>query len=183
MRLLQLPMKNFADLTEREVLAVAIPAEEEASRICMSFAGDLMNRYPTRPAFSSGWQEEKSRRPMLLEMYEQLFGPNLPPVRPNNVRRFLGCHSIWLTIWLTKNLSLDAIRKKGRNNGVRGGTRLHEAAEQVRDVGVRKLLGDLGPDVRAEEDKTRKRIFVLQYVQPGLAGLMDGSVSTLAALR
>ena len=76
-----------------------------------------------------------------------------------------------------------------------------KAAEQATDVGVRKLLGDLAelekgheslavkltddiltPDIRSEEDKTRRRMFILQYIQPGLAGLMDGSVSTLAPL-
>jgi len=176
-------MKNFADLTEREVLAVAISAEEEDSRIYMSFAEDLAERYPeSAKIFEEMAEEEKGHRHMLLEMYEQRFGKNLPPIRRDNVRGFLRRRPIWLT----KNLSLDAIRKE---------------AARTQDVGVRRLLGDLAeaekghenvaarltdqilsPDVRAEEDKTRRRVFVLQYVQPGLAGLMDGSVSTLAPL-
>jgi rubrerythrin len=104
-------------------------------------------------------------------------------------------------IWLTKNLSLDAMRKEAATMEFEAARFYVKAAEQTQDVGVRRLLGDLAeaeqghenvaakltdkilsPDVRAEEDKTRRRVFVLQYVQPGLAGLMDGSVSTLAPL-
>jgi rubrerythrin len=191
-------MKNFADLTEREVLAVAISGEEEDSRIYMSFAEDLAERYPdSAKLFEQMAEEEKGHRHMLLEMYEQRFGPNLPPIRRANVKGFLRRRPIWLT----KNLSLEAIRKEAETMEFEAERFYAKAAEQTRDVGVRKLLGDLAemekgheslaakltdqilkPDVRAEEDKTRKRMFVLQYVQPGLAGLMDGSVSTLAPL-
>jgi rubrerythrin len=191
-------MKNFADLTEREVLAVAISSEEEDSRIYMSFAEDLAERYPdSAKLFEQMAEEEKGHRHMLLQMYEQRFGPNLPPIRRANVKGFLRRRPIWLT----KNLSLEAIRKEAETMEFEAERFYAKAAEQTRDVGVRKLLGDLAemekgheslaakltdqilkPDVRAEEDKTRKRMFVLQYVQPGLAGLMDGSVSTLAPL-
>jgi rubrerythrin len=104
-------------------------------------------------------------------------------------------------IWLTKNLSLDTIRKEAETMEFEAERFYVKAAEQTQDVGVRRLLGDLAeaekghenvaarltdqilsPDVREQEDKTRRRVFVLQYVQPGLAGLMDGSVSTLAPL-
>jgi rubrerythrin len=194
---LELPVKNFVDLTEKEVLAVAISAEEEDSRIYMSFAEDLMDRYPdSAKIFERMAEEEKSHRHMLFEMYEQRFGPNVPPIRRNNVRGFLRRRPIWLT----KNLALDTIRKEAETMEFEAARFYTKAAEQTRDVGVRKLLGDLAemekghqsfaarltgdlsPNVRAEEDKTRKRMFVLQYVQPGLAGLMDGSVSTLAPL-
>ena len=191
-------MKNFADLTEREVLAVAISAEEEDSRIYMSFAEDLAERYPeSAKLFEQMAEEEKTHRHLLLEMYEKRFGPNLPPIRRDNVKGFLRRRQIWLT----KNLSLDAIRKEAETMEFEAERFYIKAAEQTQDVGVRRLLGDLAeaekghehlatrltdeilsPDVRAAEDKTRRRMFVLQYVQPGLAGLMDGSVSTLAPL-
>jgi erythrin-vacuolar iron transport family protein len=191
-------MKNFADLTEREVLAVAISGEEEDSRIYMSFAEDLAERYPdSARIFEEMAEEEKGHRHMLLEMYERRFGQNLPPIRRANVKGFLRRRPIWLT----KNLSLDAIRKEALTMEFEAERFYVKAAEQAEDVGVRKLLGDLAelekghetvaarltdkilsPDIRAQEDKTRKRVFVLQYVQPGLAGLMDGSVSTLAPL-
>jgi rubrerythrin len=191
-------MKAFSELTEREVLAVAISGEEEDSRIYSSFAEDLAERYPdSARLFSEMAEEEKGHRHLLLEMYEQRFGPNLPPIRRGDVKGFIRRRPIWLT----RNLSLDVIRKEAETMEFEAERFYARAAEQATDVHVRKLLGDLAemekghehlaarltetlltPGARGEEDKTRRRMFVLQYVQPGLAGLMDGSVSTLAPL-
>jgi erythrin-vacuolar iron transport family protein len=191
-------VKNFADLTEREVLAVAIASEEEDSRIYMAFAEDLAERYPDSARIFEGMaEEERGHRHRLLELYEQRFGSHLPPIRRENVRGFLRRRPIWLT----KNLALDTIRKEAETMEFEAERFYAKAAEQAQDVGVRRLLGDLAeaerdhedratkltgdilkPGVREEEDRTRRRVFVLQYVQPGLAGLMDGSVSTLAPL-
>src|ERR1700687_3632230 len=191
-------MKNFADLTEREFLEVAISAEEEDSRIYMTFAEDLAERYPeSAKLFEEMAEEEKGHRHMLLEMYEQRFGTHLPPIRRDNVKGFLRRRPVWLT----KNLSLETIRKEVETMELQAERFYVKAAEQAEHVGVRRLLGDLAeeekgheqlaakltdqilsPGVRAEEDKTRRRMFVLQYVKPGLTGLMDGSVSTLAPL-
>jgi erythrin-vacuolar iron transport family protein len=191
-------MKNFADLSEREVLAVAISSEEEDSRIYMTFAEDLQQRYPdTAKIFEEMAEEERGHRHRLLEMYEQRFGPNLPPIRREDVKGFLRRRPIWLT----KNLPLDTIRKEVETMELQAERFYAKASEKAEDVGVRRLLGDLAdeeksheklavrltgeilkPDVREAEDRTRRRLFVLQYVQPGLAGLMDGSVSTLAPL-
>jgi rubrerythrin len=191
-------MKAFAELTEREVLAVAISGEEEDSRIYLSFAEDLAERYPdSAKVFSEMAEEEKGHRHLLLQMYEERFGPNLPPIRRGDVKGFIRRRPIWLT----RNLSLETIRKEAETMEFEAERFYAKAAEQATDVGVRKLLGDLAelekghehlaaklsqsiltPDARGEEDKTRRRMFVLQYVQPGLAGLMDGSVSTLAPL-
>jgi erythrin-vacuolar iron transport family protein len=191
-------MKNFADLTEREVLAVAISSEEEDSRIYMAFAEDLRERYPdSAKVFEEMADEERGHRHRLLQLYEERFGPHLPPIRREDVKGFLRRRPIWLT----KNLPLDTIRKEVETMELEAERFYAKAAEQAQDVGVRRLLGDLAeeekgheelavrltgeilkPDVRAAEDRTRRRMFVLQYVQPGLAGLMDGSVSTLAPL-
>jgi rubrerythrin len=191
-------MKSFADLSEREVLAVAIASEEEDSRIYMTFAEDLAERYPdSAKVFEEMAEEERGHRHMLLELYERRFGKHLPPIRREDVRGFLRRRPVWLT----KNLSLDTVRKEVETMEFEAERFYVKAAEQAQDVGVRRLLGDLAeaekgheklaikltgdilkPDVREAEDKTRRRIFVLQYVQPGLAGLMDGSVSTLAPL-
>ena len=191
-------MKNFSDLTEREVLAVAIASEEEDSRIYMTFAEDLRERYPdSAKLFEEMAEEERGHRHRLLEMYEQRFGQHLPPIRREDVKGFLRRRPIWLT----KNLPLDTIRKEVETMELEAERFYAKAAERADDVGVRRLLGDLAeeekshenlavkltgqilkPDVREAEDRTRRRMFVLQYVQPGLAGLMDGSVSTLAPL-
>nr|WP_249811881.1 ferritin family protein [Bradyrhizobium sp. 197] len=185
-------------MTEREVLAVAISSEEEDSRIYMTFAEDLRDRYPdTAKIFEEMAEEERGHRRRLLKLYEERFGQHLPPIRREDVKGFLRRRPIWLT----KNLTLDTIRKEVETMEFEAERFYARAAEQAEDVGVRRLLGDLAeeekhhenraaaltdeilkPDVRAEEDRTRRRTFVLQYVQPGLAGLMDGSVSTLAPL-
>lgn len=191
-------MKNFSDLTEREILAVAISSEEEDSRIYQSFAEDLAERYPSSAkVFVEMAEEEKQHRHALLEMYEERFGPNLPPIRREDVKGFLKRRPIWLS----KNLPLDTMRKEAENMEFQAARFYEKAAEKTTDVGIRKLLGDLAEvekshrgtahkletahlteEALEEEDQTRQRMFVLQYVQPGLAGLMDGSVSTLAPL-
>ncbi|MGE3247518.1 MAG: iron exporter MbfA [Beijerinckiaceae bacterium] len=191
-------MKNFSDLTEREILAVAISSEEEDSRIYQSFAEDLQERYPaSAQVFIEMAEEEKQHRHALLQMYEERFGPNLPPIRREDVKGFLKRRPVWLS----KNLPLDTVRKEAENMEFQAARFYQKAAEQTTDVGIRKLLGDLAEiekdhrhtagkleaahlteQALEEEDKTRHRMFVLQYVQPGLAGLMDGSVSTLAPL-
>src|ERR1700753_4427230 len=127
-------MRNFADLTEREVLAVAIASEEEDSRIYMSFAEDLSERYPeSAKLFEQMAEEEKGHRHMLLEMYEKRFGPNLPPIRRDNVKGFLRRRPIWLT----KNLPLDTIRKDVGTMEFEAGRFYIQAAGHHPDVGAR----------------------------------------------
>ncbi len=191
-------MKNFSDLSEREILAVAISSEEEDSRIYMSFAEDLAGRYPaSAKVFEEMAEEEKSHRNSLMQMYEERFGPHLPPIRREDVKGFLTRRPVWLS----KNLPLETVRKEAENMEFQAARFYQRAAERTTDVQVRKLLGDLAEvekshretagrleeahlteSAREEEGKTEHRMFVLQYVQPGLAGLMDGSVSTLAPL-
>lgn len=191
-------MKAFSDLTEREILALAITSEEEDGRIYMSFAEDLAERYPaSAKVFEQMAQEETGHRHMLLSLYEQRYGPHLPPIRREDVKGFLRRRPVWLT----KNLPLDTIRKEAETMEFESRRFYEKARDQATDVGVRKLLGDLAAmergheavagrigaailteGARREEDRTARRMFLLQYVQPGLAGLMDGSVSTLAPL-
>ncbi len=188
--------KRFADLTEREILAVAISAEEEDARIYMTFAEDLRERYPASAKLFEGMAEEETgHRHRLLDLYEKRFGSHLPPIRREDVKGFIRRRPIWLT----RNLSLDTIREQAENMEFEAHRFYQCAAKQATDVDIRKLLGDLAfaekkheslaaklssrnltPDIKQEEDDTARRMFVLQYVQPGLAGLMDGSVSTLA---
>jgi erythrin-vacuolar iron transport family protein len=191
-------MKTLAELTEREILALAISSEEEDSRIYMTFAEDLAERYPTSAKmFDEMAEEEAGHRHRLLDLYQQRFGSTLPPIRREDVKGFLRRRPIWLT----RNLPLDTIREEAQNMEFQAARFYEKAAICTTDVGVRQLLDDLamaerGHETRAsqleaglltdaarkEEDKTRRRMFVLQYVQPGLVGLMDGSVSTLAPL-
>jgi len=191
-------VKNFADLTEREVLAVAISSEEEDSRIYMTFAEDLAERYPeSAKIFEEMAEEETGHRHMLLEMYEQRFGKHLPPIRRDNVRGFLKRRPIWLT----KHLTPERMREETAIMEVEAANFYERAAQQTTDVALRELFVHLAEIERGHEKKaeelqethltsgkrdeekaTQHRLFVLQYVQPGLTGLIDGSVSTLAPL-
>ncbi len=192
------PPKRFSDLTEREILAVAISAEEEDARIYLTFAEDLEERYPASArVFREMAAEEQVHRDWLLGTYQKRYGPNLPPIRREDVKGFLRRRPVWLT----RNLSLDTMRQQAELMEFEAHRFYEKAAEQATDADIRKLLGELAaaetkheslaakisdrvltPDIKKEEDETSKRMFVLQYVQPGLAGLMDGSVSTLAPL-
>src|SRR6202021_4238895 len=141
-------MKNFADVAEREVLGVAISSEEEDSRIYMSFAEDLAERFPdSARIFEEMAEEETGHRHRLLELYEQRFGKHLPPIRRDDVRGFLRRRPIWLT----KNLSLDTIRKEVGTMESEAERFYVNAAEQAEDVGVRRLLGDLAGAERGQE--------------------------------
>ena len=191
-------MKAFKDLTEREVLAVAIAAEEEDSRIYMAFAEHLGERYPASARVFEGMAaEEDTHRRRLLALYEKRFGKVLPPIRREDVRGFLKRKPVWLM----KALSLDTIRKQAEVMEFEAQRFYAKAAESATNVELRELLGDLAraegkherlaaeleekhltADAKAEEAAVARRVFVMQYVQPGLAGLMDGSVSTLAPI-
>lgn len=191
-------LKNFSDLTEREVLAIAIASEEEDSRIYVGFAEELAENYPaTSRVFQEMAAEEDGHRRQLLELYQARFGPNLPAIRREDVKGFLSRRPTWLM----KNMPLETIRHQAEAMEIDSQRFYVKAAEQSKDVGVRKLLGDLAlvekshgeranaltdailtESARDAEGRTAHRFFVLQYVQPGLAGLMDGSVSTLAPL-
>ncbi len=192
-------MKAFSELDVREILAVAITSEEEDSRIYRTFAETLAKQnYPaSAKVFEEMAEEESDHRRQLLDAFQERFGAHLPAIRREDVKGFLKRRPVWLT----QNLSLDAMRKEAENMEFQAQRFYAKAAEQATDVGVRKLLGDLAEverghgalagkltelhlstDARSEEEATRHRMFVLQYVQPGLAGLMDGSVATLAPL-
>ncbi|WP_342361008.1 iron exporter MbfA [Terrarubrum flagellatum] len=191
-------MKAFADLKEAEVLALAVANEEEDSRIYLTFAQRLREQYPgSAKVFEDMAEEEQGHRRMLLDMYEQKFGKDLPYITRQDVKGFLKRRPVWLM----DGLRIDAARKQAELMEYEAAAFYGRAAERSRDVDVRRLLGDLAevekkheslaakleeahvtPDVRAEEDATKKRLFVLQIVQPALAGLIDGSISTLAPI-
>jgi rubrerythrin len=191
-------VKSFASLSEREILALAIASEEDDNRVYMAFAEDLRERYPaTAKVFEGMAEAEASHHRMLGALYRKRFGPNLVPIRRSDVNFFIKRPPVWLT----RNLALETIRKEAEIRESEAETFYLRAAERAEDPGVKSLLRDLastertheelaarleaanltGPE-RIREDKIRARVLVLQYVQPGLAGLMDGSVSTLAPL-
>ena len=192
-------MKRFADLSEQEILALAISNEDEDSRIYRGFAEGLREAFPaSAKVFDEMADEEVRHRTMLFDLYRSKFGEYLPLIRRQDVKGFIH-HS--KPLWLMRPLGLDEVRKFAENMEYEAERFYRKAAETTRDVSVRQLLIELAEaeaeheslahklgetiltkDARAKEDETARRMFVLQYVQPGLVGLMDGSVSTLAPL-
>src|SRR5579883_3294916 len=191
-------MKRFSDLTEQEILAVAIDAEEDDRKVYLAFAEDLRARYPgTAALFENMAKVEASHRDSLLEKYHEKFGPNLLPIRRTDVSGYMKRRPVWLV----RNLSIETIRNEVDIRESEAYGFYPKAAARTKDPDIRKLLTDLAqvekgheeiageieteflsPDERKKEEEAQRRMFVLQYVQPGLAGLMDGSVSTLAPL-
>jgi erythrin-vacuolar iron transport family protein len=190
-------VKRFAELNEQEILALAISNEDEDNRIYRSFADALRHSYPdTAEMYDKMAEEEIEHHDLLLELYRKKFGDFLPLIRRQNVKGFVERRPIWLN----RALRIDAARKFAEEMEYETARFYRRASQSAKDNAVRDLLKRLAddedqhgkiaqqlgekitPKVRATEDETARRVFVLQYVQPGLAGLMDGSVSTLAPL-
>ncbi|HKI71225.1 MAG TPA: ferritin family protein [Verrucomicrobiae bacterium] len=187
-------MRPFETLTEREILALAIALEEEDARIYDDFADGLKEDYPEQAKkFNELRREEDGHRHRLLELYKQRFGDHVPLIRRQDVRGFVQRRPVWLV----RPLGLKAVQKAAETMEVETKRFYEAAAWRATDAGVRQLFGDLAEEERnhaqaaeqiaetklsEEESARRKRLFVLQVIQPGLAGLMDGSVSTLAPL-
>jgi rubrerythrin len=190
--------RNFKDLSEQEILALAITLEEEDSRIYGDFAEGLRQTYPaTAQLFDEMAAEESGHRNSLIEIHRQRFGEHIPLIRRQDVKGFVERRPIWLV----RPLGINAVRKQVEIMELETRRYYERAIQKVSDASIRKLLGDLAeverkhsaiaealeeknltPEVRTAEDAAQRRLFLLQIVQPGLAGLMDGSVSTLAPL-
>jgi erythrin-vacuolar iron transport family protein len=190
--------KNFKDLTEREILALAIQLEEEDSRVYGDFADGLRESYPsTAKQFEEMQAEESRHRHRLLETYQRRFGDHIPLIRRQDVKGFVERRPVWLV----RPLGMGTVRKQVAMMELETQQFYQRALAKVSDAPTRKLLGDLAEverqhsefadslkeqqiasGERAQEESSRRRMYMLQIVQPGLAGLMDGSVSTLAPI-
>jgi erythrin-vacuolar iron transport family protein len=187
--------RNFKDLSEREILALAISLEEEDGRIYSDFAEGLRETYPaTAKLFDDMRAEESEHRASLFETYRARFGEHIPLIRREDVKGFVQRRPFWLS----RPLKIADARKQAALMELETRRFYQKAMLQVTDAGIRKLLGDLeeierkhqvaaeamseniAPTVKKTEEEAQRRLFVLQIVQPGLVGLIDGSVSTLA---
>ena len=187
-------MRAFESLTEQEILALAISLEEEDARIYEDFADGLKEHYPEQAEkFREMRRDEDGHRHRLLEHYRSRFGDHVPLIRRQDVRGFVQRRPVWLV----RPLGLKAVQKSAEAMELETKRFYEVAARRATDTGIRQLLGDLAEEERnhahtaetiaqtgpsEEESAKQKRLFVLQVIQPGLAGLMDGSVSTLAPL-
>lgn len=188
-------MRSFESLTEREILALAVSLEEEDERIYADYAEGLRQTFPATAQMFDGMREEESgHRRRLIELYQSKFGDHIPLIRRNDVRGFINRRPIWLA----KPLRLEAVRKEAATMEVETRRFYEKAASRMQDARIRQLLNDLAQEerghehraeelgekldeaTRGQEEAANRKLFVLQIVQPGLAGLMDGSVSTLA---
>jgi erythrin-vacuolar iron transport family protein len=189
-------MKKFHELTEREVLALAIALEEEDERVYAEYADGLRQDYPASAEMFEGMREEESgHRRRLIELYRQKFGEHIPLIRRQDVRGFVDRPALWLS----RPMRIEAVRKEASTMEVETRRFYERAAKRTQDASIRQLLDDLineereheeraqeldkeklPAQVKQDEELAQRRLFVLQIVQPGLAGLIDGSVSTLA---
>jgi rubrerythrin len=191
-------VKNFSELTEQELLALAIGLEEEDSRIYDAFAHGLREYYPdTAKMFEAMSEDESGHRHRLIDLHRAKFGEHIPLIRRQDVKGFVERKPVWLA----RPLGLEKVREQAELMEAETKRFYARAAARSQDASIRQLLGDLAaeerrheanaerleakyvpPDIRSKEHDAERRLFVLQIVQPGLAGLMDGSVSTLAPL-
>ncbi|ETW13001.1 hypothetical protein ATO8_10668 [Roseivivax marinus] len=190
--------RRFRDLSDREILALAISSEEDDARIYRTFAETLRPDFPDSARVFEGMaEEEDTHRRALIDRHRELYGDTIPLIRREHVAGFYNRRPVWLT----QNLGIERIRTEAAIMEADAERFYREAAGRTQDAATRKLLGDLaaaeakheeraadleaehlGDAARADEDRTAHRQFVLTWVQPGLAGLMDGSVSTLAPI-
>lgn len=190
--------RRFSDLSEQEVLALAISSEEDDGRIYRSYAQRLRSEYPATAAVFDGMAvEEDLHRQQLIDLHRSRFGEVIPLIRREHVAGFYARRPVWLM----ENLSLTTIRAEARAMEAQAEAFYLRAAQATQDAATRKLLGNLAAaeaghqksaegleqnmlsdDGRSDEDRSAHRQFILTWVQPGLAGLMDGSVSTLAPI-
>ena len=191
-------IRRFSDLTEQEILALAITNEEEDARIYADVAAGLRADYPaTAKVFEEMQVEEHEHCQRLTELYRRRFGEHIPLIRRQDVKGFIRHRPVWLT----RPLGIEAVRGLVETMELETRRFYEQAARRTTDVSTRQLLNSLAaaeaqhsalaeelhrehltPEARAGEEESRRRLFVLRIVQPGLAGLMDGSVSTLAPL-
>lgn len=190
-------MRRFADLDEREILALAIANEEEDSRIYAEYAIGLAESYPaSAKIFTEMAEEENEHRRWLIELFRQKFGDHIPLIRRQDIQGFIKQDPIWMV----RPLGLDKVRVQAEEMERQASIFYRSAMARTQDAAIRKLLGDLAAiedkhagtarqleeevpaHARESEAHEERRAFVLQYVQPGLTGLIDGSVSTLAPI-
>ena len=188
----------FRELNEAQILALAVTAEEEDAHTYRDFAESLRKDFPaTAELFTKMAAEEDGHRHRLTELYRQRFGEHIPLIRRQDVKGFVARRPSWFT----QTLRPEHAREEAALMEIEARRFYEAAAQKTTDAGIRQLLGDLAQEeqrhedtaeeINIEQDKSgaigherevARRMFVLRFVQPGLAGLMDGSVSTLAPL-
>lgn len=190
--------RPFSSLSEQEILALAISSEEDDARIYLSYAEGLREQYPqSAKIFDVMAEEENNHRTRLIALHRQRFGETIPLIRREHVRGYYERKPDWLV----RPLGIDKVRSQAAQMEAQAARFYQQAAHRVSDAATRKLLGDLAVEeqhheqqanhlekkltpvtVQDQERAGERKQMILTYIQPGLAGLMDGSVSTLAPI-
>ncbi|MCZ8543911.1 rubrerythrin family protein [Mesorhizobium qingshengii] len=190
--------RPFESLSEQEILALAISSEEDDGRIYRAYADGLAESFPqSAKVFEEMAEEEDGHRDSLIELHRQRFGERIPLIRREHVKGYYERKPDWLV----RPLGVEHVRSQAEAMERQAYLFYVEAAKRTTDASTRKLLDDLAlaeqghetlaqrleqkhvpGEVKDEEAAAERRQFILTYVQPGLAGLMDGSVSTLAPI-
>lgn len=191
-------MKSFSDLTEQEIIALAISSEDDDARLYSGFANALMEAYPaSAKVFMEMSEEEHQHRRWLTDLYQKKFGDFIPLIRRSDINGFVK-HKPG---WMIGKLNIEAMRQRAEVIELENYRFYKQASAHSKDPQIAKLLAQLAEaekgheslaarlgklhvtaDVKIDEAETKRRLFLLQVIQPGLVGLMDGSVSTLAPL-
>lgn len=197
-RVLGFGRRPFDSLSEQEILALAVSSEEDDGRIYRAYADGLRDQFPqSAKVFDEMADEEDRHRVRLIELHRERFGERIPLIRREHVRGYYERKPDWLV----RPLGIEKVRAQAETMEAQAESFYREAAKRTTDAATRKLLGDLAVEegeheslarrlgdqylpesARKEENATERRQFILTFVQPGLAGLMDGSVSTLAPI-
>ena len=190
--------QRFSELTEQEILALAISSEDDDARIYMSFASKLQDNFPhSAKVFMEMAREELEHKKWLEDFYRKKYGDIIPLIRRRDVEGFVR-HS---PIWLLDELDIDRARKRAIVMELENYRFYKKAAEKAKDPELKKLLEklaeaeahheslaarleaeNLGADALLEEEEAKRRLMALQVIQPGLMGLMDGAVSSVAPI-
>lgn len=190
--------RDFDSLSEQEILALAISSEEDDARIYLAYADGLREEFPASARiFEEMAEEEHGHRDRLIELHKKRFGNTIPLIRREHVKGYYERKPDWLV----RPLGVEKVRGQAAEMERQAHRFYMQAAQRTQDADTRKLLGELAlaesghevtakelerkhtpDDVREQEDAAERKQFILTYVQPGLAGLMDGSVSTLAPI-
>lgn len=190
--------RSFQSLTDEEILGLAISAEEDDGRIYRAYADGLRMDFPaSAKIFDHMAAEEDQHRQWLIDLFKKRFGDSIPLIRREHVRGYYERKPDWLV----RPLNLEKTRMQAEQMERDAERFYRAAAARTTDADTRRLLGDLAaaeaehqdaattlekelvPEgVKTEEENTEKKQFLLTYIQPGLAGLMDGSISTLAPI-
>jgi len=190
--------RDFNSLSEQEILALAISSEEDDARIYLAYADGLREDFPaSAKIFEEMAEEEGTHRARLIDLHKKRFGDRIPLIRREHVRGYYERKPDWLV----RPQGVEKVRAQAAAMEAQAHRFYLRAAQQSEDADTRKLLGELAlaeagheakaekleakhlpEEVRSAEDAVERRQFILTYVQPGLAGLMDGSVSTLAPI-